>query len=714
MIQSSTPPKPGADEPSQSEAWTWDDAQRLQALTGGSGSDDDDDEPKPVSPVRIVVRTLRGRWAIAITLAVLLGAGAGTAGYVTKHPVYVSGGLVQLSPIKSNILYNDTDDSRLRLFDAFVQAEFSYIQSTPVLERALKSPDLESLEWASDFEGVTKLRKTLEVTKKEGLITITAAYGYPFEAAAIVNTVLSAYETMHLEELKKQDTIRERELAKRGETLLTKLQDFDKQILEIGQEYGTESIGMAHARKVAEAEEVAQRISELALTIAQKESDDSSNNVNIGDSEIKRLLVLDHAMADMLFERSKMAADLAVLETQHAEEHHEVIEAKARLKVIDKAIEDRRDQLSTLGSSGALTQSSNGPKEESADDLKALQKRFASRHTELQAEARELNERLVKLQFLGKERDETRLMLEETRRALEQVRVESQHSLPGTIDIKSRGRAPTTPSADKRATFAAAGGVFGFFGGLAMTAVFGFLQRKYRFSDDLGESRLDYRLIGTIPASKLESPESDPHVVHAAQKMRVDLQLTLPPSRAGQVIGVLGASAGSGTSMIARSLAEAFAEAGVQTILVDSDFTDSGISRDLGFTDAPGVREILHDGDVTDRLKATVQSNLQVLPIGCERQIRDAQVSHRPMAALMKQLRTICDLAIIDLGPLPDRLVARLGGALADHVLCVVSAGESMGHVNPVLDDLLTIAPERASTVWNRAVSSDPAIAVAV
>ena len=164
MIQSSIPPKPGADEPSQSEAWTWEDAQRLQALTGGSGSDDDG--PKPVSPVRIVVRTLRGRWAIAITLAILLGAGAGTAGYVTKHPVYVSGGLVQLSPIKSNILYNDTDDSRLRLFDAFVQAEFSYIQSTPVLERALKSPDLESLEWASDFEGVTKLRKTLEVTKK--------------------------------------------------------------------------------------------------------------------------------------------------------------------------------------------------------------------------------------------------------------------------------------------------------------------------------------------------------------------------------------------------------------------------------------------------------------------------------------------------------------------------------------------------------------------
>ncbi len=667
------------------------------------------DEPvRAVNPIKIVLRTLRGRYWLAASLAVLFAIVGATGGYLSKHPVYVSGGIIQVYPNKTNILYSDQDDSRLRLFDAFVAAEASFLKSPPVLERAVKSPLLKDLGWTADLEGMNRLKETVAVDKKGGLITVTTGFDDPTSAATLLNVVLDAYKELHTERLKLQDSVRDRELSVREQEILSKLSELDKQILAIGQEYGADSIVSAHIRKITQAEDADKRAAELAMSIAAMSGTQKNNDVDVGDAELKRLVVLDHALADMLFERSKQMAELAVLKARHAPEHRDVIEMQARVKVIDEAIEERRTQLTTLGTTGALTKGDTKGTSESLDDLKALQERFVAQRKSFQQEARDLNGRLIQLESLEDERTQLRSLLQETRRALEQIRLESNHSLPGTIEIKSRGVVSTRPASDKRKMFSLAGGGFGAVGGIALTLAFGLLFGGYRFSDDLSEGQPGIPMVGVLPVMANAQSENNPDFQRAIYRLSVDLQLLLDATPGGKVLAVTGTGGGSGSSTVALALARAFTNSRLNTILVDADFTDGSLTSLLGLQGIAGLRESLLDGNLGSLSVDGDASLLRTLPLGNNQVLTDSHIARRQFAHLLHQLRSQSDLVIVDLGPLTERLVARLGSALADRVLLVVPAGATTGIVHPAISELERLAPQRALTILNFAVPGDP------
>ena len=90
-----------------------------------------------LDPLGILRRTLRGRES-RIVLVMLLVALLGAFGaYFALSPTYQSSGMVRVLAREAKILYSDSDDSRLRLYDAFVTAEMELLQSRPVLEAAL-------------------------------------------------------------------------------------------------------------------------------------------------------------------------------------------------------------------------------------------------------------------------------------------------------------------------------------------------------------------------------------------------------------------------------------------------------------------------------------------------------------------------------------------------------------------------------------------------
>ena len=667
------------------------------------------DEPaRAINPIKIVLRTLRGRYWIAAALAVLFASLGATGGYLSKHPVYVSGGIIQVYPNRTSILYGDEDDSRLRLFDAFVAAEASFLNSPSVMERAVKSKLLKELGWTVDLDGMNRLKETVAVDKKGSLITVTTGFDDPNSAATLLNVVLDAYEELHIERLKLQDTVRDRELSVREQEILTKLGELDKQILVIGQEYGADSIVSAHIRKITQAEDADKRAAELAMSIASMSGSKKNNDVDVGDAELKRLVVLDHALADMLFERSKQMAELAVLNARHAPEHVDVVEMQARIEVIDQAIEERRIQLTTLGTTGALTKGDSKGTTESLDDLTALHERFVDQRKNFQQEARDLNGRLIQLDSLKDERTQLRSSLQETRRALEQIRLESNHTLPGTIEIKSRGVVSTSPASDKRMMFCLAGGGFGAVGGIALTLAFGLLFGGYRFSDDLSEGQPGIPMVGVLPTMADSQSESNPEFQRAINRLSIDLQLLLDATPGGKVVAVTGSSGGSGSSTVALNLARAFSYSRLNTVLVDADFTDGSLTSLLGLQGSAGLRECLLEGNLGKQLVESQPSLLRTLPLGNNQLLTDSHIARRQFAHLLHQLRSQCDLVIVDLGPLTQRLVARLGSALADRVLLVVPAGAKTGVVNPAISELERLAPQRALTILNFAVPGDP------
>lgn len=667
------------------------------------------DEKAAPNPFLLILQLLRGRLLLTVALSLSLGCLFAATGYFAKGVTFISAGIVRVSANRPGILYDSQDDSRLRLFDAFVSSETSYIASRPVLERALIQPELERLGWAPTSDKFHRLRNSLSVESKGGLIHVSCEDSDPETSAALTNSLLDAYSELHIELSRREDTVRERQLAQRERELLQKLQQIETRIKETGKEYSLQSIASAHVRKISQIQEVDQRVNELATTVASREAADYLGEVDTGDVEIKRLVVLDHALADMLFERTKRAADLSSRPVGFGESHPWIRTKRLALDSIDNAIEDRRAQLATLGSTGALTKSGKNAAEESLQGLKVLLSRLKDRVKELREEAEELNERLINLEFLDQERKQNRMLVDETRQALEQVRVESQNTLPGTIEVRARGNIPTQPASDKRLILAGAGGIGGMGVGVVSVLVAGLLLRSLRYSDELEYSVQNAELIGVIPEKEhADGPQGHRQFKRTVHSIRNQLHVADRSRHDRRTISVTGTSDGSGTSTIALELAESFASAHHQTVLVDADMLRDTLTSQLGLSGKRGLREALLANQLNGQVTQTDTPRLHVLGSGSECNFGDEQVSLTALSKIVASLSERYEVVILDLGALSNRLTARVATAISDSVLVVVPVGEKPSVAVRVTN---TVARPGTSPlmVFNRAPANDPA-----
>lgn len=643
------------------------------------------------NPVELVLRLLRGRWRMTCVAAAVLGVLGATVGYLARRPKFESMGMIQASANRPGIMYENLDHSRLRLFDTFVSAEVAHLTSRPVLERALADNGLAEIGWSPTADSFQHLLESTNVKAKDGLITVVCSSTIAEEAAAMVNALLDAYAEMHVEYLRREDSVRERQLVRREAELLEKLQHLETRIKEVGQEYGVQSIAAAHVRKIAQIEDVDLRVAELATTVASREATDALSEVDTGDGEIKRLVILDHALADMLFERTKRAAKLASLPNDLADSHPAVRQAVKALASIDGAIEDRRAQLATLGTTGALTKTGKNAEEESLQGLRTLQNRLESRVVQLRREAKELNARFIELEFLDSEREQVRELLDETRQVLEQVRVESQNTLPGTVEIRARGNISAKPASDKRKLLAAVGAAGGAGTGVAAVMLACLLAGRIRFSDDLSATfpnpGRDVSLSGVLPACTNTSDESFSQSVH---RLRNELQLTNRQGRHSQLIVVTGSRLGCGVTHAAKALAESYAETRTSTVLVDADLLTSSLSIELGLAGRDGLKEAIQH----DRLNGEccqLTENLTAVPTGHSLRVKDHQVSFDALAPFFGRLRKQFQVVIVDTGSFEEHLLAQLACAQADDVLLVVPRNETHGRTRRILEALSSI-----------------------
>lgn len=467
----------------------------------------EDEGPAPVNPIATLVRLYRGQWFKTLVLAAIAGSGLAFLAFSIAKPVFVSEGLVRVVAKEAKILYADSDDSRLRLYDAFVSAEATYIQSQQVLSRAheilLETMD----EQQSDLPRpkFQTLADALAVKKLKGLISVTAKSTEPSQAQQLVNALLRSYTELHARQSDNRTTLRARELEVRVQELLEKQYILNTQLLSVGEEYDESSLAKAHLTKVTQLEELDIRISDLTNTLAEMEAKDgAAQAADTGDMEIKRATLLDRAMADMVFERAKRAAELEELEMRYMPAHPKVSKLTASLSVIDEAIEARRRLIATLGKTGAITGGDGASKSQSVAELQGLLRKLVSRRDELSFSAKDLNSKLIQLKRINAEQAQIAGMLGETRRILDQVRLESRNSLPGTVEILSRGSMPDAPAADKRMQF----GLLGFMLGGFVAAICMLLRRQLAagllYSDDavgLLPSRAELTVLSPKPTS---------------------------------------------------------------------------------------------------------------------------------------------------------------------------------------------------------------------
>lgn len=521
-----------------------------------------------INPLIIGYRALRGRWAQAAVAFMALGMVLASAAWLVIDPIYESRGLIRIAAKEQAILYADRDDSRLRLFDAFVSSELTYLTSRPVLDRALYLLSRQPEQMTDVADTVHDLEGRLGARKMQSLLELTARSTDQDSAKVMVNAVLDAYQQMHVEQLDQRQTIRERELIAREQELLGRLDQLYARLLDVGGEHDANTLRATHKVRLEQIEDSRTAISEMQGSLRQL----ADTGKIVGDGEIdmviQRTVMLDRTLSDLTFERTKRAATLSTLRERYVDTHPSVQLAEQELSIVDQAIDDRYGLINRLGESGALAPGGTGNSENSAEEIQDMLDVQEARLTELRTDAERLNAKLIDVSAIDDEIDENRTMLQETRRALEKVRVESRNSLPGTIEILSRGSVPAVPTINRRGTAAglsvigAFGVTIGGFVGLYM------LRRRVGYSDELGSIE-GAELIGVVGAVDDVASMAPPAVNQIRAELEIAIRKQADQARA---IVVSPVSDSTNCAPLTMQLAQSFAGANANTLMIDGDF----------------------------------------------------------------------------------------------------------------------------------------------
>jgi uncharacterized protein involved in exopolysaccharide biosynthesis len=663
--------------------------------------------PVQQSPIAPLVRAMRGRWRWAALGAVVLAPALGYLGYMSGKEIYQSQAILRLYPQESNILYRSGDDSVLKTFDSFAKAETSYVASQPVMQRATESlrtdfPELTEDMTASDLTG------SVEIRRNDSLIILTTVSAYPHFAEAKLDAITDAYFTLKVEAEREMTDMRLGELVRREAELIAQQGEIRASILDVGGEYGLDALTRAHIEKVARIDSLQERLAEIGATISALESAAGQSGADMSDNEIMRATLLDRALADLNFERARHEAELSTLMTRYPETSPFVTDKRHEIAVIDQAMSDRRQQIQVLGQTGALTDTTSGSAETSLADLRDLQGKVSEQLDVARAEARELNGKQIELRALMDESAAMSDLLEQTRHALDEIRVEAGRANSGFAELMSPAGLPQDAFDDSRKPKAAAGAAAGIFLALGVTLMIGLFSGRVRWSDAL--ARVTAGWASVVVAGR----GSD--AIRTADRLRNAIQLhplrTAPAPRGTARIVTVARPAAGAPEDLALDLARSFARARMRTLLVDAVPGGQGPSATLGFALAPGWLDAIV-GREASAVPLLASPGLSILPHGSD----DAEeVRHSGDVALPLLRDTLArlahghDVVVIAAGSLATDPASELLLSVADVGVASVTASDAMRQVAPRLARFDALPHQGSILLLAGALKGDPGL----
>lgn len=657
--------------------------------------------PPEQSPLSGLIRAMRGRWRVAGLAAALLGPALATGGYLSGVRLYESGAILRVFPQESNILYRTGDDSVLKTFDSFVKAETTSVASNPVMDRARLTlladwPDLAADMTTRDLAG------SIEIKRNDSLITLNTKSRDATFAAAKVNAVVQAYLDSQAEAESARSDVRLSELQSRETDLIARQADIRRRTLEVGGEYGIDALGKAHGEKIAQIDALAARRAEVEATLAALRTASGESSADMSDQEIMRATLLDRALADLNFERSKHEASLSTALMRYPADSPKVRDLREQIAVIDKAMAERREQIKVLGQTGALTDTSGADPKANEAEIAALLDKVTAQLASARSEARELNGKRAELAALKEEADDVRKLLEETSSALEVIRLEAGRALPGYTAILSPATLAEEPAEDSRKMLAAAGLAGGGVLPFALALILGLMSGRVRHSDALARFGPLVPVLRVMPRRGAAASEPD----------RLRNALQLHPLRAPQVQGaariITFARLDQGApDEEALALARSFVQAGTRVLLIDADLGAKGITKALDLSDRPGWREALLGQAIRP---IALDCGLQVLPTGYDPRVTDTGTG---IAAIRRVLRDLCadqDLLLICAQSPGESLVTELLLSSSDLGLAEVRPEDRKSIVAAHILRLDTLPRQGGAVVFTQALAGDPGL----
>jgi capsular exopolysaccharide synthesis family protein len=690
------------------------------AGAGFGGGADGAGGPRQKGLATTIHRALRGRYWIALPLAALFGAAGAYFGWKSQKPIYKSdGSLVIQYQLDSPFLREPRVGGTIPLYEEFLSTQTYVITSRKTVDQALQDK-----EWQDTGRGDGPLMAKafaenvlVDHPRQTQAIHVVYTDLDPHVAGAGTRSLIRAYEKVYNAADKQTEQMKLSVLDDRIKSNRNFMLDEKRQISNIAAEYGTEDFDAIYQNKVATFNKLDHQLSEAKFNLAllESKSDPSKMIENLTPEQIG---MLDNVMARKLETAMQAESDLKKLQVISGDRNPRVQEAKKVLEIARDGVESYAKQYKELNlnliKAGAgtgtgpifqkLTMSADSLKSEIASLTDLLSKAVEEMKT-VGNKQREINNHRDKIkdyqtEIANLEHDRSTIM--------------DENRIEGRLKIISYGDDPLVPFKDNRKKMAAGGLLGGAAFPLLICILLGFLDKRYRYSDEAEGADGMPPLLGILPTlpDRLSDPEQAAVAAHCIHQLRIMLQVNGGGGGGGgagdrKVYMITSASAGDGKTSLTMALGLSFAASGSRTLVVDCDMVGQGLTTRLKARNSPGLLEALGAGTLNQRVKKTTTPNLFILPIGGADSAHAGSLSPASIRKLLNEARRVFDVVIIDTGPILGSLEAAVVGAAVDAVVLTISRGQHQPLVERSVRQLRQIGAHVAGLVFNRAEKRD-------
>lgn len=673
-------------------------------------------QPPQQQPLRKLHRLLRGRYLVALVLALLCAVGGGVAGYMSQNPQFQSRGYVEIKPFLSSI---GEAPVVMPMYQAYMETQVTRLADQRVIQRAMSSD-----KWRSLGRGMTdgEFRQfieslTVQHVKSSSLIMVSYTDENPQAAMVAVETVIRAYLDTFEDVDGRERRDRMAYLDNERNRLIREKNSNQDQILALSEQDGTpENVAVFHGAAVQELVRIMSQLTEAQIKLGMAEASvepapkNASATTNPSALTPEQIAMVDPTMAQMITTRRDLDFKLQSMRKTLGDRHRVVIEMTGRLEFQDQQIARYAETYRKRYGNQMGTMSAEAPggvvgplaMDELKRNIEYLQKMY-DRQLKL---VTEIGERAAKIQKLKLEVDQADQGLAENTKKMEKER--AQQALEGRLNVLSYGDRPVSPSQDKRKQ----AGALGFVGGGAVPIILlllvGLLDQRYRYSDEPTSDVSGVPLLGILPnlPDLLTDPEQAAIAAHCVHQIRTMLQLGSHVEER-RVFAVTSASPGDGKTSLTLALGLSFAASGSRTLLIDCDLVGGGLTHRLNVKSPEGILEALAHRSLLDYIHATEIADLAILPVGGAHAHHASSLSPSALRRLIGEARKHYDTILIDSGPILGSIEASPVAANADGVILTVSRGQQRPLVEKALAQLTAIRATIAGVVFNRAQAKD-------
>lgn len=683
---------------------------------------------------QLAVAAWRRRWVVAIVfLLVVLG---GVVFTIRSPRIFAAKTTLMIEQVTPRILgdgVREISGTGVESFwgaQTFYQTQYSIIVSRPVLERAASKIDLVPSQIAKEvaalnsdtvldrvaFDGLPEtLRRRLrwlgfsgresrqemldtlnamdvsvtlgewvqvQPVKDSQIAAVVVLHQVPEAAAAISNAVADAYIEFSLEQ--KVDTTRYAAdwLTDQMAELRGKLEDSESALYEFKKSANLVSVSL----------ESRQSMIEESLSLLNKAlSEARANRIQLEARrhEIQRLVssgdgvaIVDEVINNSLVQSLKTSYEQlrqqqAELSLRYTPEHPKNVAIKAQMEVALRTLDDEIKKV--LQSFESRYQAAVN-----------TEKRLEQELDKIKEEALEINKREMTYSRLKRERDNNAQLYELV------LKRQKEASLTQFLRVSNVSKLETAVPPDRpvkpRVLLNLLVTVF-----VASSLGFASAVVLERFDNTLKsreqvEQRVGLPFLGVLPSIKGEPPdyalpehERDLYILlhprssvaECSRTVRTNI-LFMSPDQPVRFLLVTSSDPQEGKSTTTISLAITMAQAGVRTIVVDTDMRRPRMHKSFGLNDDLGLSTaILGETSLTDAIQTTSVKGLDVLPCG-PLPPNPAELLHTArFKELLDELGRLYDLVLLDSPPVGAAADPLVLASMVDGIVLVIRADKT-------------------------------------